>query len=41
MTNPDADFELGFEHALSAFTLMGENDETAFKEFNDNIRGEY
>ena len=41
MANPDADFKRGFEHANSAYDLIGEGDVTAFLEFNENIRGNY
>lgn len=41
MTNPDSDFTRGTEDANRAFEkLMGGNN-TAFMEFNSNIRGSY
>ncbi|MHA1570857.1 MAG: hypothetical protein ACTSWM_03470 [Alphaproteobacteria bacterium] len=41
MENPDSKFKLGFDHAQSAFTKMEIGDNTAFKEFNESIRGRY
>ena len=41
MANPDSEFTRGFNHANSAYAQIDTGDVTAFKEFNDNIRGRY